>query len=190
MPAHASRTLAPASSAPPSRAERRLLAPARPRHRPANAGMPPNSPAAQYPAPSSFDRWIRAYSALWVDTQPTLEDRSALPGREPLGGVPIPPSARAGRRAGARRPAGCRSDHAVPPARRGRPGRSRSSTRHRLRWRSGRNSGRGRHGPLPAERLRLRLRDAAARERVRLTSRPISRAALMPVHRLDFRLHE
>ena len=54
------RTLAPAPSAPPSRAERRLLAPVRPRHRLANAGTPPNSPAAQHPAPSSFDRWIRA----------------------------------------------------------------------------------------------------------------------------------
>ncbi len=40
MPAHASRTLAPAPSAPPSGAERRLLAPARPRRRPANAGTP------------------------------------------------------------------------------------------------------------------------------------------------------
>ena len=40
MPAHASRTLAPARSAPPSRAERRLLAPARPRHRPADAATP------------------------------------------------------------------------------------------------------------------------------------------------------
>ena len=40
MPAHASRTLAPAPSAPPSDAERRLLAPARPRHRPANAATP------------------------------------------------------------------------------------------------------------------------------------------------------
>ena len=40
MPAHASRTLAPAPSAPPSGAERRLLAPARPRHRPADAGTP------------------------------------------------------------------------------------------------------------------------------------------------------
>ena len=50
MPAHASRTLAPASSAPPSRAERRLLAPARPRHRPANARTPPElsgSPASR-----------------------------------------------------------------------------------------------------------------------------------------------
>ena len=40
MPAHASRTLAPAPSAPPSCAERPLLAPARPRRRPANAGTP------------------------------------------------------------------------------------------------------------------------------------------------------
>ena len=40
MPAHASRTLAPAPSAPPSGAERRLLAPARPRRRPANADTP------------------------------------------------------------------------------------------------------------------------------------------------------
>ena len=50
MPAHASRTLAPAPSAPPSRAERRLLAPARPRHRPADAGTPTElsaSPAAR-----------------------------------------------------------------------------------------------------------------------------------------------
>ena len=50
MPAHASRTLAPARSAPPSRAERRLLAPARPRHRPADAATPAErsaSPAAR-----------------------------------------------------------------------------------------------------------------------------------------------
>ena len=50
MPAHASRTLAPARSAPPSRAERRLLAPARPRHRPASAATPAElsaSPAAR-----------------------------------------------------------------------------------------------------------------------------------------------
>ena len=50
MPAHASRTLAPAPSAPPSGAERRLLAPARPRRRPANAGTPAErsaSPAAR-----------------------------------------------------------------------------------------------------------------------------------------------
>ena len=50
MPAHASRTLAPAPSTPPSRAERRLLAPARPRHRPADAGTPAElsgSPAAR-----------------------------------------------------------------------------------------------------------------------------------------------
>ena len=50
MPAHASRTRAPAPSAPPSRAERRLLAPARPRHRPADAGTPAElsaSPAAR-----------------------------------------------------------------------------------------------------------------------------------------------
>ena len=40
MPAHASRTLAPAPSAPPSGAERRLLAPARPQRRPANADTP------------------------------------------------------------------------------------------------------------------------------------------------------
>ena len=39
-PAHASRTRAPAPSAPPSCAERRLLAPARPRHRRANAATP------------------------------------------------------------------------------------------------------------------------------------------------------
>ena len=50
MPAHASRTLAHAPSAPPSRAERRLLAPARPRHRPASATTPAElsgSPAAR-----------------------------------------------------------------------------------------------------------------------------------------------
>ena len=50
MPAHASRTLAPAPSAPPSGPERRLLAPARPRHRPANAATPAElsaSPAAR-----------------------------------------------------------------------------------------------------------------------------------------------
>ena len=50
MPAHASRTLAPAPSAPPSRAERRLLAPVRPRHRPASAATPAElsaSPAAR-----------------------------------------------------------------------------------------------------------------------------------------------
>ena len=40
MPAHAPRTRASAPSAPPSGPERRLLAPARPRHRPANAGTP------------------------------------------------------------------------------------------------------------------------------------------------------
>ena len=59
MPAHASRTLAPAPSAPPSRVERRLLAPVRPRP-PGGAPHPPNSPPARQPAPSSFDRWIRA----------------------------------------------------------------------------------------------------------------------------------
>ena len=75
MPAHASRTLAPASSAPPSRAERRLLAPARPRHRPANAGTPPNSPAAQHPAPSSFDRWIRAKAPVGPKQADGLEER-------------------------------------------------------------------------------------------------------------------
>ena len=59
MPAHASRTLATAPSAPPSDAERRLLAPAPPgKRRP----HPPDSPAARHPAPSSFDRWIRAYT--------------------------------------------------------------------------------------------------------------------------------
>ena len=50
MPAHASRTRAPAPSAPPSRAERRLLAPVRPRHRPASAATPAElsaSPAAR-----------------------------------------------------------------------------------------------------------------------------------------------
>ena len=50
MPAHASRTLAHAPSAPPSGAERRLLAPARPRHRRASAGTPAElsaSPAAR-----------------------------------------------------------------------------------------------------------------------------------------------
>ena len=50
MPAHASRTLAPAPSTPPSRAERRLLAPVRPRHRPASAATPAElsaSPAAR-----------------------------------------------------------------------------------------------------------------------------------------------
>ena len=50
MPAHVSRTLAPARSAPPSRAERRLLAPVRPRHRPASAATPAElsaSPAAR-----------------------------------------------------------------------------------------------------------------------------------------------
>ena len=40
MPAHASRTLAPAPSAPPSGAERGLLAQLRPRRRLANAGTP------------------------------------------------------------------------------------------------------------------------------------------------------
>ena len=55
MPAHASRTLAPAPSAPPSRAERRwrrLLAPA-------NADAPAELSGTRQPAPSSFDRWIR-----------------------------------------------------------------------------------------------------------------------------------
>ena len=50
MPAHASRTLAPARSAPPSGPERRLLAPVRPRHRPASAATPAElsaSPAAR-----------------------------------------------------------------------------------------------------------------------------------------------
>ena len=50
MPAHASRTLAPAPSTPPSRAERRLLAPVRPRHRRASAATPAErsaSPAAR-----------------------------------------------------------------------------------------------------------------------------------------------
>ena len=49
-PAHASRTPRAARSAPPSRVERRLLAPARPRHRPASAGTPAElsaSPAAR-----------------------------------------------------------------------------------------------------------------------------------------------
>ena len=49
MPAHASRTRAPATSAPPS-GRARLLAPARPRHRPANAGTPAklsDSPASR-----------------------------------------------------------------------------------------------------------------------------------------------
>ena len=60
MPEHASRTRASATSAPPSGPERRLLAPARPRHRPANAGTPAKLSAARHPAPSCFDRWIRA----------------------------------------------------------------------------------------------------------------------------------
>ena len=55
MPAHASRTLAPAPSAPPSRAERRLLAPLRPRRLRRRApAHPPNSPAARQPAPSKL----------------------------------------------------------------------------------------------------------------------------------------
>ena len=59
MPAHASRTLAPAPSAPPSRTERRLLAPVRPRHRPASAATPAELPARQ-PAPASIGGFGRA----------------------------------------------------------------------------------------------------------------------------------
>ena len=53
MPAHASRTLATAPSAPPSRA-------CSLRHRPANAGTPAELSASPASPPSSFDRWIRA----------------------------------------------------------------------------------------------------------------------------------
>ena len=55
MPAHASRSPAPAPSAPPSGPARSGTARRTPPH-------PPNSPPARHPAPSSFDRWIRAYA--------------------------------------------------------------------------------------------------------------------------------
>ena len=66
MPAHASRTLAPAPSAPPSRAERRLLAPVRPRHRPASAATPAElsaSPAARPVKLRSVDSGLGRSSA-------------------------------------------------------------------------------------------------------------------------------
>ena len=66
MPAHASRTLAPAPSAPPSRVERRLLAPARPRHRPASAATPAElsaSPAARPVKLRSMDSGLPARGA-------------------------------------------------------------------------------------------------------------------------------
>ena len=79
MPAHASRTLAPAPSAPPSRAERRLLAPARPRHRRANAGTPAElsaSPAARPVKLRSVD------SGLYLNHGvPRRRWSSPLPGR-------------------------------------------------------------------------------------------------------------
>ena len=66
MPARAARTLAPAPSAPPSGAERGLLAPARPRHRPANAGAPAElsaSPAARPVKPRSVPGRDAGYPA-------------------------------------------------------------------------------------------------------------------------------
>ena len=63
MPAHASRSLAPARSAPPSRAERRLLAPAPPGER-RHARRTLRQPGI--PPPSSFDRWIRGKSGVWA----------------------------------------------------------------------------------------------------------------------------
>ena len=58
-PQRARLTLAPAPSAPPSRAERRLARSGTARRTPAR---PPNAPPARQPAPSSFDRWIRDYA--------------------------------------------------------------------------------------------------------------------------------
>ena len=57
---HARARLAPAPSAPPSYAERPLLAPACPGTAGRTPTHPPDSPAARHPAPSRFDRWIRA----------------------------------------------------------------------------------------------------------------------------------
>ena len=92
MPAHASRTLAPAPSAPPGGAERQLLAPLRPRRRLANAGTPPElsaSPAARPLKLRSVDSGLRR-SRIIVMTpdvcQAWLMPRLAMPAvREFLG---------------------------------------------------------------------------------------------------------
>ena len=66
MPEHASRTPVPVPSAPSSGAERRLLAPARPRHRRANAATPAAlsaSPAVRPVKPRSVDSGLAAASA-------------------------------------------------------------------------------------------------------------------------------
>ena len=84
MPAHASRSRAPAPSAPPSGPERRLLAPARPRHRPANAGTPAKlsgSPASRPVMLRSVDPGLLAAASMI---------RAAVPA-----GMPAHPHARA-----------------------------------------------------------------------------------------------
>ena len=70
MPAHASRTLAPAPSAPPSRAERRLLAPVRPRHRPASAATPAELSASPAARPVKLRSVDSGFGGSNVDDEP------------------------------------------------------------------------------------------------------------------------
>ena len=80
MPAHASRTLAPAPSAPPSRAERRLLAPVRPRHRPASAATPAElsaSPAARPVKLRSVDSGLEERFDLGLQIPEEIDSLSA-----------------------------------------------------------------------------------------------------------------
>ena len=70
MPAHVSRTLAPARSAPPSRAERRLLAPARPRHRPASAATPAELSASPAARPVKLRSVDSGFGGSNVDDEP------------------------------------------------------------------------------------------------------------------------
>ena len=72
MPAHASRTLAPAPSAPPSGAERRLLAPVRPRHRPASAATPAERSASPAARPVKLRSVDSAFSELARDIVATF----------------------------------------------------------------------------------------------------------------------
>ena len=70
MPAHASRTLAPAPSAPPSGPERRLLAPVRPRRRPASAATPAELSASPAARPVKLRSVDSGFGGSNVDDEP------------------------------------------------------------------------------------------------------------------------